>query len=66
MKFNYLNGLLDGQAKATIAGLESASTRYSEAVEVLKDTCGKKSVILPANTNGLGNLLSITQEDDVS
>ena len=66
LKLNYLKGLLDGQAKATIAGLESTSTNYSEAVDLLRDRFGKKSVIQRAHTNGLRNLLPVTHEDDVS
>ena len=66
LKLNYLKGLLDGEAKATIAGLESTSTNYSEAVDLLRDRFGKKSVIQRAHTNGLRNLLPVTQGEDVS
>ena len=57
---------MDGQAKVTIAGLESTSTNYSEAVELLRDRYGKKSVIQRAHTNGLRNLSPVTQEENVS
>ena len=66
LKLNYLKGLLDGQAKATIAGLELTSANYAEAVELLSDRSGKKPVIQRAHTNGLRNMLPVTQEDVLS
>ena len=61
LKLNYMKGLLDGQARAAIAGLELISANYAEAVELLRDRYGKKSVIEQAHTNGLRNLLPVAQ-----
>ena len=45
MKLNYSRLLLDGPAKAVIAGHDTTNANYAEALDFLKDWYGKKSVI---------------------
>lgn len=40
-----LRELLDGPAEAVIAGYETTNANYAEALDVLKDRYGNKSVI---------------------
>ena len=65
MKLNYLRGLLDGPAKAVIAGYETTNANYAEALDVLKDRYGKKSVIRLAHLNGIMNHAAVKDENDI-
>eukprot|EP00112_Aurelia_sp_Birch-Aquarium-sp1_P017837 Seg4175.3 transcript_id=Seg4175.3/GoldUCD/mRNA.D3Y31 product="hypothetical protein" protein_id=Seg4175.3/GoldUCD/D3Y31 len=65
MKLNYLRGLLDGPAKAVITGYETTNANYAEALDVLKDRYGKKSVIQLAHLNGIMNHAAVKDEDDI-
>ena len=65
VKLNYLRGLLDGPAKAAVAGFESTNANYNEALEVLKERYGKRSVIQRSHINGIKSVNAVRDDEDI-
>ena len=64
-KLNYLRGLLDGPAKATVTWFELTNADYKEALEVLKERYGKRSVIHRAHINGIMGVNAVKDDEDL-
>ena len=64
-RFSYLRTLLEGPAYSTVAGLALTSTNYEKAVDLLKQRCGQKQVIINSHMNHLLNLTPVTDSPDL-
>ena len=64
-KFNYLKGLLEGSAAATISGLALTSENYKNAVELLRNRFGNEQVIINSHMNALMNMTSLKSASDL-
>ena len=64
-KFPYLRGLIEGPAKATIAGFSLTAENYGAAVELLERRFGKKVAIERAHVSQLLKVLPVHGEKDV-
>ena len=65
VELNYLRGLLDGPEKAAIAGFESTNSNYNEALKVLKERYGKRSVIQRAHLNGIMSVNAVRDDENI-
>jgi len=65
VKLNYLHRLLDGPAKAEVVGFESTNANYKEALEVLNERYGQRSVIHRAHINGIMYVNAIQDDRDL-
>ena len=65
-KFSYLRGLIEGPAKATIAGFALTSANYRAAVELLERRFGKKTAIRRAHINELLKVAPVYGEKDTT
>ena len=52
-KFNYLQGLLEGQAATAIQGLTLSEANYSTALDILKERFGKTQPVIYAHMDQL-------------
>ncbi|XP_064648538.1 uncharacterized protein LOC135500816 [Lineus longissimus] len=52
-KFTYLDSLLEGEAKAAIAGLSITNSHYDDARQILEDRYGRREKIAFAHIQGL-------------
>ena len=52
-KFNYLQGLLEGQPATAIQGLTLSEANYSTALEILKECFGKTQPVISAHMDQL-------------
>ena len=64
-KFCYLRGLIEGTAKATIAGFSLTADNYNTAVELLERRFGKKVAIERAHVSQLLNVQPVYSAKDV-
>ena len=64
-KFCYLRGLIEGPAKATIAGFSLTADNYNTAVELLGRRFGKKVAIERAHVSQLLNVQPVYSAKDV-
>ncbi len=64
-KFSYLRGLIDGPAKATIAGFALTAENYTSAVEHLTRRFGKPVAIERAHVSELLKVVPVYGEKDV-
>jgi hypothetical protein len=64
-KFSYLRGLIEGPAKATIAGFSLTAENYAAAVELLERRFGKKVAIERAHVSQLLKVSPVYGEKDV-
>ena len=64
-KFDYLTGLLHGQAAKAIEGLEINARNYDEAVDKLKSRFGRKSLITQNHIRNLSDIQPVFNEKDV-
>ena len=64
-KFEYLEGLLKGQAEAAIAGLAMTEDNYKIAVDILKSRFGKVDLIVSAHTDALVGLAAASSSYDI-
>ena len=55
-KFNYLNSLLEGEAKRSIQGLTLSESNYDSAVETLHERFGKPQQIISAHMDEIVKL----------
>ena len=62
-KFNYLKGLLDGKAKAAIAGLGITSSNYKHALEILHERFGDPQLIINTHMDTLLSLRPVSSEN---
>lgn len=64
-KFRHLKSLLEGQAAAAIAGVQTTGPNYPEAIEILENRFAQKQVIINAHMESLLNIPSIISERDI-
>ena len=64
-KMNYLNGLLDGPAAATIAGLALLSANYSIAVKLLHEHFGNHQLVINLHMESLLRLSCVSSMVDI-
>ena len=64
-KFQYLIGLLKGDAALAIAGLPVRTGNYEKAVTILKNRYGQKQIIIASHMDALMKLPSCTENNDV-
>ncbi|CAG5016968.1 unnamed protein product [Parnassius apollo] len=55
-KLAYLQSCLEGEAKDAVAGLETTNDNYEIALNTLKDTFGRKSIVVDAHYKELYNM----------
>ncbi|XP_067047620.1 uncharacterized protein [Acropora muricata] len=61
-KFNYLNSLLEGEAKRSIQGLTLSESNYDSAVEILHERFGKPQQIISAHMDEIVKLPPSTSD----
>ena len=61
-KFNYLNSLLEGEAKRSIQGLTLSEANYDSAVEILHERFGKPQQIISAHMDEIVKLPPSTSD----
>ena len=61
-KFNYLNSLLEGEAKRSIQGLTLSESNYDSAVEILYERFGKPQQIISAHMDEIVKLPPSTSD----
>ena len=64
-KFEYLKGLLRGQAEAAIAGLAMKEDNYKIAVDFLKSRFRKVDLIVSAHMDALAGLAAASSSHDI-
>ena len=64
-KFAYLRGLLKDSARNAIAGFSLTSANYEAAVKLLRERCGRKTVIQRKLLDELLNLSPVYNDKDV-
>ena len=64
-KFEYLKGLLRGQAEAAIAGLAMKEVNYKIEVDILKSRFGKVDRIVSAHMDALVGLAAASSSNDI-
>ena len=64
-KFSYLQSLLEGRARETIAGLPLTNANYSVAVDLLEKRFGSKEKITAAHMEALMSLDSVSSDHHV-
>ena len=65
-KFNYLNSLLEGEAKRSIQGLTLSESNYDSAVELLHERFGKPQQIISAHMDEIVKLPPSTSDQPSS
>ena len=63
-KFNYLRGLITGQAKSAIAGFSLTSANYEAAIQLLRKRYGKETIIKRAHIQELLNVQPVYNARD--
>ena len=58
-KYNYLKGLLTGEAQTVIAGLSATNENYEKAIILLKEEYGNENEIIKQHLKSLINLPSV-------
>ena len=61
-KMNYLSGLLKGEAARVIQGLPLSESNYKRAVDLLKEGCGQKQVLINAHMDALLKIPAATND----
>ena len=64
-KMNYLRGLLDGPAAATIAGLALSSANYLIAVKLLHERFGNRQLVINSHMESLLKLSCVSSMVDI-
>ena len=64
-KFQYLVGLLKGDAALAVAGLPVRVGNYKKAVTILKNRYGQKQIVIASHMDALMKLPSCTETNDV-
>ena len=62
-KFNYLKGLLEGEAKACIFGLAATAENYKHAIELLHERFGDPQTVISSHMATLLNLRPVLYDD---
>ena len=65
-KFQYLLGLLKGEAALAIAGLPVKAVNYHEAIAILKNRFGQRQTIIDRHMDALMNLPACKESNDIS
>ena len=64
-KFNYLRGLLEGPALATIAGITLSDVNYQQALDLLKNRFANPQLIISSHMESLYKLKEVDTVHDV-
>ena len=64
-KFNYLKGMLKGQAEAAISGLKITADNYKIALDILQSRFGNTDVIISAHMEQLVGMPGVASSSDI-
>ena len=64
-KFNYLRGLVDGEAARVISGLTLSGANYNSAIQILEERYGNKQLIVSRHMDKLLKLPPVLSSRDV-
>ena len=64
-KFNYLKGMLKGQAEAAISGLKITADKYKIALDILQSRFGNTDVIISAHMKKLVGMPGVASSSDI-